>query len=97
LIIKVENGVDPAERFAVVKAAVKKGKRNFIAAGYGFGGKAKDISKTRIAVDYKKLSDGIYEIILPETIEIGEYGFLPTSVDAMQTGNTMKVACFGVE
>lgn len=96
-IVKVDQGVDPTESFSVVKAVIKKGKRSFVAAGFGLGGKAKDVSKSRINVSYNKISDGMYEITLPETIEKGEYGFLPTSFDAMKTGNSLKVACFGVD
>lgn len=97
LVIQVEKGIDPAEKFTIIKAKIKKGKRNFTVGNYGMGGKAKSTSDTQVAVTFKKIKENFYEILLPNDIQAGEYAFVPNGTDAMSAGNKMKITCFGID
>lgn len=103
LIISVEKGVDPADGFTIIKGTVKKGKkgkegkRNFRVGNYGMGGSAQSNSDAQILATYKKVKDGVYEIVLPDETEAGEYAFVPNGIDAMSAGNKMKITCFGID
>lgn len=103
LIISVEKGVDPADSFTIIKGKVKKGKkgkegqRNFRVGNYGTGGTTKSNSEVLVTATFTKIKDGLYEIILPENIEAGEYAFVPNGTEAMSAGNKMKITCFGID
>ncbi len=97
-VISVEKGVDPADAFTLIKGKVKKGKRSFlISTMQGTFTKAKSTNEVQVTVTYKKIKDNLYEIILPDNIETGEYAFVPNGTDEMSAGNKMKITCFGIE
>lgn len=102
MIIKIDNDVDPNDILQLSKAIELKDRRRFQTGSMKLGGKAKDVSNTRLSLDFKKISDGIYEIILPN-LEVGEYGFLPISsgnqgINPLLGGSnsSSKINCFGV-
>lgn len=76
IIVKIIGGVDPSQYIKLSKAEIKKGNRKFMQNKTSFGGGNKDLSDTFIKLDFKKIRNEIYEIILPSNIEIGEYGFI---------------------
>jgi hypothetical protein len=58
------------------------------------GGKARDVSTAYIKLEFNKLKDGIYEIVLPNNIQPGEYAFMPISGDI--NNGKIKISCFGI-
>lgn len=87
IIVKIIGGVDPSQYIKLSKAEIKKGNRKFMQNKTSFGGGNKDLSDTFIKLDFKKIRNEIYEIILPSNIEIGEYGFISNGF----------VYCLGIE
>ncbi|WP_410879477.1 hypothetical protein [Myroides sp. DW712] len=97
-VISVEKGVDPSDAFTLIKGKVKKGKRSFlISTMQGTFTKAKSTNDVQVTLTYKKIKDNLYEIILPDNVETGEYAFVPNGTDEMSAGNKMKITCFGIE
>ncbi|MDZ4810934.1 MAG: hypothetical protein SGI96_22085 [Bacteroidota bacterium] len=101
LIIKVDGNIDPSELISLSKAEVKKDRRKFLQSSIALGGGARDVSNTFLKIQFKKLREGIYEIILPKDIQPGEYGFIPMNTG---TGNPLtsfnakaKITCFGID
>jgi hypothetical protein len=82
-IIKIEPGKDPADLVRLYKGKAKKSKRNFLSSG-----QPEDLKKSIVKIEFKKISDDLYEILLPDSIELGEYAFV--------SGDS-KVSCFGVD
>lgn len=93
-IIKVEVGTDPADVISLGIGEVKKDKRKFLQSSSNAKGEARDISATSVKLEFKKISDGLYEIILP-TIAPGEYAFMPVKIGISDT--KMKFSCFGMD
>lgn len=95
LIIKVEGNIDPSELFYLSKSAVKTDRRSFLQGSMDilFGGKARDVSNTYINLEFKKIRDGIFEVILPSDIQPGEYAFIPMGAPASK----IKISCFGID
>lgn len=100
IIIKMENNMDPSEVVKLSKAVIKRDRRRFILESQQLLGKARDISDAYIKLNFKKLDDNVYEIILPSDIEIGEYAFLPINTSE---GNALtsyhasvKITCFSI-
>ncbi len=87
IIVKINGGVDPLHYIKLSKAEIKKGSRKFMQNRTYFGGASKDLNDTFIKIEFKKIRNEIYEIILPNNIEIGEYGFISNGF----------VYCFGIE
>lgn len=104
IVIKIEAGKDPSEEITLVVAEVKKEKRRFIQSDEAMGGRAKNIAQSFIKLEFKKIKNGIYEIIVPQNLAIGEYGFLPyykgpSGVDLIISGSgqSAKISCFGID
>lgn len=95
-IIRVESGVDPSEAFTIMRAEVKDGKRSFMSGNYNVMGRAKDNGHLKITANYKKREEGIYEITLPDDIDTGEYGFVPSGGDTSSLGRNAKISCFAI-
>jgi hypothetical protein len=87
IIVKIIGGADPSQFIKLSKAEIKKGNRKFMQNKTSFGGANKDLSDTFVKLEFKKMRNEIYEIILPSTIEIGEYGFISNGF----------VYCLGIE
>lgn len=98
-IVQVGDNVDPSSIISMGKAEVKGNqKRRFLQSSMAFGGKARDVSDAVISLDFKKIKDGLYEIIIEQRLEAGEYAFMPiSSGGAFGGGGSSKITCFGVE
>ena len=101
IIIKIEGNVDPSEIISLSEAVVKRDRRRFLQNSRGMGGRARDISDTYINLEFKKIRDGIFEVILPSDIQPGEYAFMPINSggsNTLQTYNSkVKISCFGID
>ena len=101
LIIKVDGDVDPSEVITLSKGVVKKKKRKFIQGSMSMTGKARNVSESYIKLEFKKIRKGIYEIILPNDLEPGEYAFMPISSGGSNSvtslNSKVKISCFGID
>lgn len=101
LIIKVEGNVDPSELISLSKGEVKKDRRRFLQGDLAFGGKARDVSSSYVKLEFKKIGNGIFEIILPSDIQPGEYAFMPINSSnqnsLMSYDSKVKITCFGID
>lgn len=99
LIVKIDGSADPAESIMLAKTfEQKKDRRRFIKSKLTgvISSKSKDISKYDVALDFKKIRDGLYEVIITGQIEPGEYAFMPIASD--NSGATkIKLTCFGID
>lgn len=99
--IKLPDNVS-SESITIVKAdKVKESKtyRRFVQSGISAGG-TKDMSKYQIVLPLKNTEKGIYEIIIPQNLEAGEYSFsINASLQYDPFVNPMekKLFCFAVE
>jgi hypothetical protein len=54
-----------------------------------------------VKLEFIKIGDKIYEIILPNNLEQGEYAFMPiteSSGNSLTSYNTkVKISCFGID
>lgn len=98
-IVQVGDNVDPSSVISMGKADVKGNqKRRFLQSSMAFGGKARDVSDAVVSLDFRKIKDGLFEIIIEQSLEAGEYAFMPiTSGGAFGGGGSSKITCFGVE
>lgn len=96
LVIKIESDIDPSDIVTLAKAIVLNDRRRFVQSSMALGGKTRDLSKYYVMLEFKKIQEEIYEIILPKNMEAGEYAFMPIIFDA---GNILKqkIYCFGVD
>jgi hypothetical protein len=98
-IIKIEGNLDPSELVALSLGTAKKSRRRFLQGSMGMTGKARDVSDAYLKLEFKKIRNDIYEIILPKDIQAGEYAFMPISSNSQVTpANTkVKLSCFGID
>ena len=96
IIIRVEGGVDPADLVVLSVAEVKKDRRRFLQGSMTLYGKARDVSASFIKVEFKKIRDGVYEVVLPADIAPGEYAIMPIA-DGKSTPAGTKISCFGID
>ncbi|MFN8237702.1 MAG: DUF4377 domain-containing protein [Chitinophagales bacterium] len=99
IIIKLKSDETPSELFTLLTVETTKNSR-IIPTGKMVGGKTKDISKSIIDIEFKKIKGNIYEILLPADLPVGEYAFLPLR----ESGNLnisnpidFDVTFFGIE
>lgn len=100
LLIKLDGNTDPAEVVVLSKAIIKKDRRRFLQGSNALGGKARNISDSFVPLEFKKLKEGLFEIILPADIAPGEYGFMPITSGGNTLGTynaNVKIGCFGVK
>lgn len=100
IIVKVGDKTDPSELFILSKAEVKTDRRRFLLASRSMTGSARNLDPTEITLEFKKLREGVYEIILPKGLPSGEYTFLPMASEGtgvLQTGHKVKITCFGID
>ncbi|HRG58342.1 MAG TPA: hypothetical protein PK323_05245 [Bacteroidia bacterium] len=97
-IIKIEGNLDPADVISISIAKVKKDRRKFQLSSYKIG-QARDISDTYLKLEFKKIKESIFEIILPDGIKPGEYAFMPIEATDNQNNSTNKVKlmCFAID
>ncbi|MFN8237701.1 MAG: hypothetical protein U0T77_05985 [Chitinophagales bacterium] len=90
--------IDPYDVISLCKAITQKDRRRFkIGSSKLFGG-ARDVRDNIISLEFKKIHDTLYEIIIPEKLEVGEYGFLPIleGDSNYMTSKSVKINCFGI-
>ena len=97
LIIKVEGNIDPSELISLSKAEVKKDRRRFLQFSMALGGKARDVSRSYVKLEFKKNREGIFEVILPSDIQPGEYAFMPINSSLTSNKTKFKISCFGID
>jgi len=96
LVIKVDGGEDPADFVTLSVGSAKKGKRSFLQSSSSMYGKARDVSGSFVKLEFRKIQDGLYEIILPASIAPSEYAFMPIA-DGKATSTGIKISCFGID
>lgn len=80
-IVRTISGIDPADMFELVKFDIRTAKKDRYvdmstsnrAMYYSSKG---DVTENRIITDFKSQGNGVYEIVLSEDLEPGEYGFI---------------------
>lgn len=79
-VVKVYQGIDPSESFVLSKVEVRGRRKNRYADQYkstsawGHSETGK-VSENQVEIQFKKLSDEVFEITIPGGIEPGEYAF----------------------
>jgi hypothetical protein len=98
LVIKLEANQDPSEMVTLTKATLLKDRRRFLQESGSLGGKAHNVEASRLPLQFRKVRDGLYEIVIPATIEPGEYAFMPMGASgSILSSTTIKISCFSVE
>lgn len=88
-VILLNQSIDPVDQISCSIAQVRKDRRRFTMYNMALGGKARDISESQVALEFKKLAERMYEIRLPEKIAPGEYAII-NKLDS-------KISCFAIE
>lgn len=94
-----DEDTDPFDIIDLCKAdRIGKGRRNFTYAGKKYGGRVKDVTGKLVSLDFKKIRNGLYEIIIDQELEQGEYAFLPLfkNDQSLSSTNSIKANCFGI-
>lgn len=94
-----DEDIDPYDVIDLCKAdRIGKGRRNFTYAGKKYGGRVKDVTGKLVQLEFKKISKGVYEIIIEGDIQQGEYAFLPIvkTDNSLSSTNSIKANCFGI-
>lgn len=102
--VKFDSKGDPSEKIWLLKATVTKDRRRFLCSSMSLTGAARDASSSRIEVQFKKINDTFYEILIPY-LQTGEYTFTsPISGVSVLSGLTgsgggrsSKLSCFGID
>ncbi|MCW5906664.1 MAG: hypothetical protein KIS94_02310 [Chitinophagales bacterium] len=99
MFIKLDSNVDPAESITLAKAEVKKDRRRFLQGSMSVSGAARNTSGHEVKLQFKKIREGIFEIIIPPTIEAGEYAFMPMGDQniSITSVTNIKISCFGID
>jgi hypothetical protein len=98
-IIRTEPNQDPSEVIYLSKAfEVNSKRRRFITSKLTLFAKSKEIDSQFIQIDFKKLADDTYQIIIVDPIGNGEYAFIPfdTGGSATNMGGKVFINCFGI-
>jgi hypothetical protein len=61
--------------------------------------KSKEVDNQFIQIDFKKLGENFYEIIIEDPIGNGEYAFIPfdTGVGSKNMMGKVFINCFGID
>lgn len=98
LIIKVDNNTDPSELFTLAAAKKSRNKREFVLSNKAYlTNRKRHVKEDLIELRFQNIHDGIYEIILPDNIEPGEYAFIPNSGIQENNSQKIKLTCFGID
>jgi hypothetical protein len=100
LVIKVEGNIDPSDVISLAQGEKKGKRRRFLQSSMKPMGKTRNISKQYVNAAFKRLDTSVYEILLPETLQAGEYAFIP--VNSAGTLNPVAapkimLICFGLD
>lgn len=97
--IKLDNeNADPYDIINLCTADVKRDRRVFVFRSQKMSGKVKDVTDKFINLEFKKIRPGVYEILIDEDLDVGEYGFMPILTESQQSSfiNSVKINCFGI-
>jgi hypothetical protein len=104
ILIKIEGEDEPEDYISILKSEKrkrKKDRRRFKQASMALGGKARDVSENEIDFELKKVSKNIYELIIDETIDFGEYAIIPASNSngnsLLSYNSSQKIYCFSIK
>ncbi len=79
LLIKIDVDGDPSDYLSIIKSEKARGKRKFSQSMMSHSGKAKDVSSYEIKFDLIKIRNNIYELLIDDNIESGEYAVISTT------------------
>jgi hypothetical protein len=99
-VIKTESNQDPSEVVYLSKVFESNSKRRrFLATKMSMLGKSKEVDNQFIQIDFKKLGENFYQIIIVDPIGNGEYAFIPfdTGVGSKNMMGKVFVNCFGID
>lgn len=96
MLIKVDNGGDPADLVLLSVGKVLKDRRRFVQSSMSMTGKARDVGALFVQVSFTKVQDGLYQVVLPSDIPAGEYAFMPIA-SKVSFGSSIKISCFGID
>ncbi len=98
-VVKVDADADPETVFYMAKCLEHKKVREVevgkTSAFAGYGATGKSVKRFHIKLNFEKVSDGVYKITCDETLEPGEYAFVPNAGGA--AGSMSAVYCFAVK
>ena len=60
-----------------------------------YSGRGQSNNNNTVELKFKKLKEGVYEVVVPKKLEKGEYGFVNMSM--MNPGGKVVVYAFGVD
>jgi len=81
---------DPTMTLKLYRLDSKKGKREAPVGHYGSTGKDEQVD-----LKFKKIRDGVYEVVVSGRLDKGEYGFI--NMTAMGQGGKLAVYAFGID
>lgn len=84
---------DPSMTLSLYKFEVKKNKRE--ATMMQYSGRGQSNNNNTLELKFKKLKEGVFEVVVPKKLEKGEYGFVNMSM--MNAGGKVVVYAFGVD
>lgn len=97
IVIKLDGNADPYEVVSIVKGEQHKEIRRFLQRDQSLAGGARDISDIYVKADFKKIRDGLWQVILPENIANGEYAFMPLiDMGLGSMSSKMYISCFNL-
>ncbi len=99
-VIKTEPNQDPSEVVYLSKVFESNSKRRrFLATKMSLFLKSKEVDNQFIQIDFKKLGENFYEIIIVDPIGNGEYAFIPfdTGLGSKNMMGKVFVNCFGID
>ncbi|MDX2282975.1 MAG: hypothetical protein NW241_02385 [Bacteroidia bacterium] len=96
-VMKSEGGTDPAEQIVLCKGEVRKKHRRFVHIGVKMYGGARDVSSAYVKLEFKRIREGVFEIMLPRTLPPGEYAFMPLSISTGAPPAKIMLSCFGID
>ncbi|MBP6731578.1 MAG: hypothetical protein KA149_05935, partial [Chitinophagales bacterium] len=74
IFIRFETNVDPSEKLWLLKGTIVKNDRRFLCSSMSLTGASRDVSGSRISIEFKEMGNNFYEIIFPN-LAAGEYCF----------------------
>lgn len=99
-VIRTEPNQDPSEVIYLSKAyEVTAKKRRFLTSKYNMVGQSKGVDFQFIQIDFIKIVQDVYEIVIVDPIGNGEYAFIPfdTAESSRNMGGKVFISCFGID
>jgi hypothetical protein len=97
LIVRVDGNVDPMELYSLSKAKPDNNARFFLQTSRNVTGQTLDVSSNFVKIEFKKVRDGVFEVVFPPNLQPGEYGFVKIDMGNLIAANKVKIYCFGID